>query len=132
MVIGILIGVIVALGSLIAYIIKKKVQERAHQKQKRQLFREKFGVEAPENAELSIEKEKTFTNWYELGTTYKKNSDEVEWEPSFIKMGRFLIEFYDPYQAVRYIRYLYNEGVPLVKKGESSPSLPTLENVPNV
>lgn len=130
--IGMLIGVIVVLALLIVYVINKKVKERTHQKQKRQLFREKFGVDAPQDVKLSIEKEKTFTNWYDLGTTYKKNKDEMEWKPSFIKMGRFLIEFCDPYQAVRYIRYLYDEGVPLVKKGESSPSLPTLENLPNI
>nr|WP_289197600.1 hypothetical protein [uncultured Dubosiella sp.] len=38
----------------------------------------------------------------------------------------------DAYRAVEYIQYLHNEGVPLVKKGEQTYSVPTLEELKNV
>ncbi|WP_305151338.1 hypothetical protein [uncultured Dubosiella sp.] len=120
---------IVVCVAAIGFVFWKKHQKNSRQQQKEKMFKEKFGVEPPRSGQLTLEDQKVFPSYYQLSLKYKKENDQYVWEPSRIRMGRFLLLLPDPYQAIEYIQYLYNEGVPLVQKGEKEPSLPTLEDL---
>ncbi len=70
------------------------------------MFKEKFGVEPPRSGQLTLEDQKVFPSYYQLSLKYKKENDQYVWEPSRIRMGRFLLLLPDPYQAIEYIQYL--------------------------
>ena len=92
---------IVVCVAAIGFVFWKKHQKNSRQQQKEKMFKEKFGVEPPRSGQLTLEDQKVFPSYYQLSLKYKKENDQYVWEPSRIRMGRFLLLLPDPYQIGR-------------------------------
>ena len=126
-------GVIVVCCLGLGILFWKKRREDLRQQEKEKIFQEKYGVEPPEFGTLTWIDQKVYPFSYDLNLRYEeKESGLYIWKPSVLRIGRFLLTFSNPYRAIEYIQYLHNEGVPLVKKGEQTYSVPTLEELKNV
>ncbi|WP_304749833.1 hypothetical protein [Dubosiella newyorkensis] len=128
MVLIVLACVIVVCAIGIGALFWKKHNENVRRHHLEKVFKEKYGVKAPDYADLRLSDQKIAPFDYQLNLKYEKeHNGEYAFAPSLVRMGRFILEFSDPYQAIQYVRHLYDEGIPLVKKGEREASLPSLE-----